>query len=61
MFELSQLGSVGLNETNLLYIHRDPISYNKNVKIQKIVDELVSALHSKLFFFYFIKIKTNKS
>ena len=42
--ELGQLGSVGLNEKNMLYIHKDPLSYNKNDKIKKTIDELVSSL-----------------
>ncbi len=42
--ELGQLGSLGLNENNMLYIHKDPLTYNKNDKIKKIIDELVLSL-----------------
>lgn len=57
MLELGQLGSIGLSETNMLYIHRDPISYNKNEKSKKIIDELASSLQSKCTFLQIFKIR----
>ena len=47
MLELGQLGYVGLNDANLLYVHKDPISYSNNQKIKNLIDELTSALISK--------------
>jgi hypothetical protein len=68
MLELGQLGHVGLNDANLLYVHKDPISYNNNQKIKNLIDELTSALISKkkfrtkslevLFYNYKLKFKS---
>ncbi len=49
MIELNQLGSIALTDSNSLYIHRDPISYNSNSSISKIVDDMMAKLQSKLY------------
>ena len=48
MIELNQLGSVGLDVANRLFIHRDPISYAANKTIAGIIDNLVEKLASNL-------------
>ena len=47
MIELSQLGSVGLDVNTNLFVHKDPLSYNKDQNVAKIIDDLVSKLESK--------------
>jgi len=51
MIELGQLGSMSLDETNNLYIHKDFASYfnlNETTKLE--IDNLISNLKSKLSF-----------
>ena len=47
LIELNQLGSVGVSNSNLLYIHKDPISYGTNATIQKLIDDISNTLSSK--------------
>jgi nicastrin len=44
MLELDQLGAIGLNDNNKLYIHNDPISYSKNKTISNLIDEFSKKL-----------------
>jgi hypothetical protein len=47
MIELNQLGTLGLNDQNNLFIHKDPLSYQKSKKVSTIIDNLESLLKSK--------------
>jgi hypothetical protein len=46
MLELGQLGSISLAESNILHIHKDPISYGKSKAIQEIIDGLSTSLET---------------
>ncbi len=44
LIELNQLGSVGVNDENKLYIHRDPLSFSSSESISKIIEDLSTNL-----------------
>lgn len=54
MIELSQLGSIALDEKNKLFIHKDFLSYkNLSPEIAAQIDDLVSNLKGECFTFFF--------
>ena len=49
MIELGQLGSIGLNDKNNLYIHLDHMIFNKtNPAYQAQINEIIANLQRKL-------------
>jgi hypothetical protein len=46
LIELNQLGSIGMDALNKLYIHTDAITYEENEKVLVIIDDLVAKLTS---------------
>lgn len=46
VIELNQLGSIGLNDQNKLYIHKDPLSYSSSQIIADLIDNFTTNLKS---------------
>lgn len=46
MIELNQLGSIGFDPNENLFIHKDPISFGKDQNVAKTIKELTEKLSS---------------